>query len=69
MPITMGAFAIGSLSVIGLPVTGGLVSKWYLVMGTAESGQIALLAVFLDQLDPERLLLPADHLQSLLVQA
>ncbi len=47
MPFTMGAFAIGSLSVIGLPVTGGLVSKWYLVMGTVESGQIALLVVFL----------------------
>jgi multicomponent Na+:H+ antiporter subunit D len=47
MPVTMTAFAIGSLSVIGLPVTGGLVSKWYLVMGTAESGQIALLVVFL----------------------
>ena len=37
MPITMTAFAIGSLSVIGLPFTGGLVSKWYLVMGTAQS--------------------------------
>lgn len=47
MPITMGAFAVGSLSVIGLPVTGGLISKWYLVMGTAQSGQTALLAVFL----------------------
>jgi multicomponent Na+:H+ antiporter subunit D len=47
MPITMTAFAIGSLSVIGLPVTGGLVSKWYLVMGTAQSEQIALLVVFL----------------------
>ena len=47
MPITMTAFAIGSLSVIGLPVTGGLVSKWYLVMGTAQSGQIALLVIFL----------------------
>ena len=47
MPLTMTAFTIGSLSVIGLPVTGGLVSKWYLVMGTAESGQIALLVVFL----------------------
>ena len=31
----------------GLPVTGGLVSKWYLVMGTAQSGQKALLVVFL----------------------
>ena len=47
MPITMTAFAIGSLSVIGLPFTGGLVSKWYLVMGTAQSDQIALLVIFL----------------------
>ena len=47
MPITMSAFAIGSLSVIGLPITGGLVSKWYIVMGTAESGQTALLIIFL----------------------
>jgi multicomponent Na+:H+ antiporter subunit D len=47
MPLTMGAFAIGALSVIGLPVTGGLISKWYLVMGTAQSGQAALLTVFL----------------------
>ena len=55
MPITMTAFAIGSLSVIGLPFTGGLVSKWYLVMGTVEvlpegtldHGKIALLVVFL----------------------
>jgi len=47
MPLTMTAFAIGSLSVIGLPFTGGLVSKWYLVMGTMEAGQIGLLVVFL----------------------
>lgn len=47
MPITMTAFTVGALSVIGLPVTGGLISKWYLVMGTAESGQKALLVVFL----------------------
>ena len=47
MPITMSAFTIGSLSVIGLPITGGLVSKWYLVMGTAQSGQTALLVIFL----------------------
>jgi multicomponent Na+:H+ antiporter subunit D len=36
MPITMGAFLIGSLSVIGLPPLGGFVSKWYLVLGALD---------------------------------
>ncbi|TYT74072.1 monovalent cation/H+ antiporter subunit D family protein [Desulfobotulus mexicanus] len=47
MPITMAAFFIGALSVIGLPPTGGFLSKWYLVIGTLESGQIAFLVVLL----------------------
>lgn len=33
MPITMGAFAIGSLAMIGLPLTSGFVSKWFLIQG------------------------------------
>lgn len=36
MPVTMGAFFIGSLSIIGLPPLGGLWSKWYLVVGVAK---------------------------------
>ena len=36
MPITMGAFMIGSLSVIGLPPLGGFVSKWYLALGALD---------------------------------
>ena len=47
MPFTMGAFFVGSLSVIGLPVTGGLVSKFYLVMGTMKADNPGLLVVFL----------------------
>lgn len=47
MPITMAAFFIGSLSVIGLPPTFGFISKFHLVMGTAEADEIALLVVFL----------------------
>ncbi len=47
MPITMTAFLIGSLSIIGLPPTGGIISKWYLVLGTLEAGQITLLFVLL----------------------
>jgi multicomponent Na+:H+ antiporter subunit D len=47
MPITFGAFLIGSLSIIGLPPFGGMWSKWYLGMGTVETGQWLLLSVLL----------------------
>ncbi len=47
MPITMGAFFIGSLSVIGLPPTGGFFSKWYLVLGTLQADQWPMLMVLL----------------------
>ena len=47
MPVTMSAFFIGALSVIGLPPCGGFISKWYLVLGTLESGQTAMLVVLL----------------------
>ncbi len=47
MPITMTAFLIGSLSVVGLPPTGGFISKWYLVLGTLEAHQLAMLFVLL----------------------
>ncbi|MBU0673839.1 MAG: monovalent cation/H+ antiporter subunit D family protein [Proteobacteria bacterium] len=47
MPITMIAFLIGAMSVIGLPPTGGFISKWYLVLGTLEADQPLMLAVLL----------------------
>lgn len=47
MPITFGAFLIGTLSIIGLPPFGGLWSKWYLVSGTVETGQLLLLGVLM----------------------
>lgn len=47
MPVTFAAFAIGAMSVTGLPPTGGLLSKLYLVWGAAEAHEIALLCVFL----------------------
>lgn len=47
MPFTFAAFLIGALSVIGLPPTGGFISKWYLLNGTLQSGQAALMVVFL----------------------
>ncbi|MDF1700987.1 MAG: monovalent cation/H+ antiporter subunit D family protein [Planctomycetota bacterium] len=47
MPITMAAFTIGALSMIGLPPTAGIVSKWWLVRGAVEVEQWPVLAVLL----------------------
>ena len=47
MPVTMGAFLVGSLSVIGLPPFAGLWSKWYLALGTLEADEYVLLGVLL----------------------
>ncbi len=47
MPWTMAAFALASLSVVGIPPTSGFVSKWYLALGTVEHGSLILLGVLL----------------------
>ena len=47
MPVTMTAFLVGSLSIIGLPPTGGFISKWFLVLGTLEADQVVMLVVLL----------------------
>ena len=38
MPITMAAFVVGGLSLIGIPLTVGFVSKWYLILAALEEG-------------------------------
>jgi len=45
MPFTMAAIVIGGLSLIGVPLTVGFVSKWYLLMALIEKGwwHVALL--------------------------
>ncbi len=47
MPVTMFAFFIGSLSIIGLPPFGGSWSKWYLALGAAEAHQFVFVAVLM----------------------
>ncbi len=42
MPWTMGAFALGSLAVIGLPPTAGFLSKWTMFQGAIAAGDYAL---------------------------
>ena len=38
MPLTMAAIVLGGLSLIGVPLTVGFVSKWYLVLAVIENG-------------------------------
>src|SRR5262245_11912678 len=47
MPWTMAAFAISSLSVVGIPLTSGFVSKWYLALGTVDRHSFTLLGILL----------------------
>ena len=39
MPVSMAAFAVGALSMIGVPPTAGFFSKWYLILGGIDAGQ------------------------------
>lgn len=47
MPLTMAAFVAGGLGLIGVPLTVGFVSKWYLILAALEKGWwwIAVLVV------------------------
>jgi multicomponent Na+:H+ antiporter subunit D len=47
MPLTMLAFLIGALSIVGLPPFGGTWSKWLLVQGTLDTGLWLLTATLL----------------------
>ena len=47
MPMTFCAFLVGALSIIGLPPLGGTWSKWLLVVGAADVGQMAIIAVLM----------------------
>lgn len=39
MPLTMGCFTVLSLGLVGIPPTGGFISKWYIAQGAIASGQ------------------------------
>jgi len=39
MPLTMTAFTLAALGMVGIPPTIGFISKWYLGIGSIESGQ------------------------------
>lgn len=47
MPVTMTAFTIGALSMIGVPPTGGFVSKWYILAGAFQDNNYFALATII----------------------
>jgi len=47
MPFTMAAFTVFALSMVGMPLTVGFVSKWYLVLGALDAGMWYVVPVIL----------------------
>ncbi|HEX9181186.1 MAG TPA: monovalent cation/H+ antiporter subunit D family protein, partial [Burkholderiales bacterium] len=45
MPWTMAAFAVGALSMIGLPPFAGFLSKWYILQAAMDTGQMMAVGV------------------------
>jgi multicomponent Na+:H+ antiporter subunit D len=45
MPVTMAAFTIGALGMIGMPPTAGFISKWYLGVGALQSDSVWVIAI------------------------
>lgn len=45
MPLTMAAFVIAGLSLIGVPGTAGFIGKWYLVLASLEFGTVGILLI------------------------
>lgn len=48
MPWTMGAFTVGALSMIGLPLTAGFLGKWFILLAAMQIGNwFAIAAIVL----------------------
>src|SRR5690606_3225910 len=47
MPLTMAAFTVGGCGLIGVPMTAGFVSKWYLVSAAIHEGYLGVAFVVL----------------------
>jgi multicomponent Na+:H+ antiporter subunit D len=47
MPLTMFLWVVGGLGLIGLPLTAGFVSKWYLIGAALELGRWPIAALLL----------------------
>lgn len=47
LPITMTCFALASISLIGLPITGGFTAKWYMASGALNLGGLGMFGIII----------------------
>ncbi len=47
MPLVMSVFSIGAFSMVGIPMTNGFISKWYLAIGALDVDKPLYVAVIL----------------------
>ena len=47
MPLTMAAFGVAAAGMAGIPLVAGFVSKWYIVIGALEGGQLVFAGALL----------------------
>jgi multicomponent Na+:H+ antiporter subunit D len=47
MPLTMAAFTVGALGMIGLPPMAGFITKWYLGVGALDGGEDWIILVLM----------------------
>jgi len=47
MPFTFGAFFLGAMSIIGLPPMAGSWPKFFLMLGAADAGQLAIIVILM----------------------
>jgi NADH-quinone oxidoreductase subunit L/multicomponent Na+:H+ antiporter subunit D len=47
MPLTMAAFGVASAGMAGIPLVAGFVSKWYIIIGALEGGNLVFAAALL----------------------
>ena len=47
MPVTMFAFTVGAVGMCGAPPVSGFISKWFLCLGSVQSGHLFFLSVIL----------------------
>ena len=47
LPITMTCFGLASLSLIGLPITGGFTAKWYIASGALSLGSLGIIGIII----------------------
>jgi multicomponent Na+:H+ antiporter subunit D len=47
MPLTTAAFVVMGIGLIGVPMTAGFISKWYLISGTLDKGWLPVAALLI----------------------